>query len=311
MIRKRVNNGIKALTGVAFLLNVCICLIGCTANPFLREEKISENKHMQNEEILEEHNLAVEEQKSTENTEPKLKGQQLIFKTDMDDLTEKIIPNYKLKKSVKHYTGNKEVGGRIFTEDGGQTSVINGEIRDQAVSMDEEHAVVKAKEWIETAFVEFDVSLLDGQEPLIMYMRKTELSNDSKEVITGYRIEYENQYDSYKIQGEGITVLLDDIGVSFGIITWNEYEKIDSPENSETAQTVDFEQSKILLENAIMKENEEFGFDENNQDARTVDKVELVFYGNAEEEYIPAWHYEMVDGRAYYVNCSDGQVSHP
>lgn len=73
----------------------------------------------------------------------------------------------------------------------------------------------------------------------------------------------------------------------------------------------DTEEIKILLANAITKENEEFGLDDNNQDARTVDKVELVFYGNAAEEYIPAWYYEMADGRAYYVNCTDGQVSHP
>lgn len=286
----------KVIVKFALALTVSYVLAGCTAeseNP----EKLTPAESVKKE--------------SAQEPDVELTGQQLIFKTDMEEMTEKVIPDYTLKRNVKHYTGNKDAGENIHTEDGGQTSITNGEIRDQAVSMDEEEAVVKAKEWIETAFVEFDVSLLDGQEPLIMYMRKTELSIESKEVITGYRIEYENQYDSYKIQGEGITVLLDDIGVSFGIITWNEYEKIDSQENSETAQTVDFEQSKILLANAIMKENEEFGFDENNQDARTVDKVELVFYGNAEEEYIPAWHYEMVDGRAYYVNCSDGQVSHP
>lgn len=286
----------KVIAKFALALTVSGVLSGCTAE--------SENLEKQT------HAESVKKE-SAQEPDVELTGQQLIFKTDMEDMIEKVIPDYTLKKNVIHYTGNKDAGKNIHTEDGGQTSITNGEIRDQAVSMDEEEAVVKAKEWIDTAFVEFDVSLLEDNKPLIMYMRKTELSDESKEVITGYRIEYENRYDSYKVQGEGIIVLLDDIGVTYGSITWNEYEKIDSPENDKTVQTVDFEQSKILLENTITKENEEFGLDENNPDARTVEKVELLFYENAEEEYIPAWYYEMMDGRAYYVDCRGGQVSHP
>ena len=286
----------KAMMKSVLALTVSGVIAGCTAE--------SENPENQTP-------AEPVKKESAQETNMELTGRQLIFEPDMEEMAEKVIPDYILKKNVKRYTGNKDAGKNIHTEDGGQTSIINGEIRDQAVSMDEEEAVVKAKEWIDTAFVEFDVSLIEDNKPLIMSMRKTELSDEPKEVITGYRIEYENRYDNYKVQGEGIIVLLDDIGVTYGTITWNEYEKIDSPENDKTVQTVDFERSKILLENAITKENEEFGLDENNPDARTVEKVELLFYENAEEEYIPAWYYEMMDGRAYYVDCRGGQVSHP
>ena len=74
-------------------------------------------------------------------------------------------------------------------------------------------------------------------------------------------------------------------------------------------QKVDFEQSKILLANAITKENKELGLVENSEEARSVYKIELVFADNGEEEYIPVWYYEMEDGRTYYVNCIDGQVT--
>lgn len=80
-------------------------------------------------------------------------------------------------------------------------------------------------------------------------------------------------------------------------------------DNTETAQKVDFEQSKILLANAITKENKELGLDENSEEARSVYKIELVFADNGEVEYIPVWYYEMEDGRTYYVNCIDGQVT--
>lgn len=301
---------IKTIVGVTFLLSVSFSLIGCSANSHLQEEATTE-KHIKKEEEPKEQNSVEEEQKNVkEATESELTGQPLIFKITTEELEEKDIPDYVLNRKVKHYTGNKDVGSKIFTEAEGMTSILNGEIRDQPVCMDENQAVVKAKEWIDAAFVEFDISLLDNQEPLIMNMRKTELSDEPKEVITGYRIEYENTYDGYKIQGEGITVMLDDAGISYGNIIWNEYEKMNSTENNVITSKVDFEQSQILLVNAMTKKSEELGLDDNNEDARTVENVDLVFYGDRETEYVPTWCYEMVDGRTYYVNCIDGQVSY-
>lgn len=302
---------IKTVVSVISFLIVSNALTGCNANSRPLEEEAIAEKHTNKEEDSEEQNPVEEEQKNAaEATEPELTGQQLIFKTDTKEVEEKYIPDYILNRIVKHYTGNKDVGGKIFTEEGGSVYITNGEIRDQPVSMDDNQAVAKAKEWIDAAFVEFDVSLLDNLEPIIMNMRKTELSDEPKEVITGYRIEYENKYDGYKIQDEGITVMLDDAGVSYGNITWNEYEKMDSAENNAITPKVDFKQSQILLANAMAEKSEELGLDVNNEDARTVEKADLVFYGGGEAEYVPTWCYEMVDGRTYYVNCIDGQVSY-
>lgn len=303
--------GIKTVVSVIMFFIVSNALTGCTANSLPVEEETIAEKHTNKEDDSEEQNPVEEEQKNiAEATEPELTGQQLIFKTDTKELEEKYVPDYVLNRIVKHYTGNKDLGGKIFTEDEGLTSIVNGEIRDQPVSMDDNQAIAKAKEWIDAAFVEFDISLLDNMEPIIMNMRRTELSDEPQEVITGYRIEYENKYDGYRIQGEGITVMLDDAGVSYGNIIWNEYEKMDSAENNAITPKVDFKQSQILLANAMAEKGEELGLDVNNEDARTVEKADLVFYGDGETEYVPTWCYEMVDGRTYYVNCIDGQVSY-
>ena len=268
-------------------------LAGCAVNPESLDKQVSEEKV---------------QKESPQKPDVELTGQQLIFKSDMEELTEKTVPDYALEKILKHYEGNKEVGGRIYTESEGLTSISYGEIGDKAVSMNENQAVAKADEWIGTAFIGFDISLLDNIKPIVGDMRKTQLGDESEESVIGYRIEYPNEYNGVRIQYEGVSVLLDDSGVLHGRIEWNQYKKIDLPENTKTAQIVDFEQSKILLANAITKENKELGLDENSEEARSVYKIELVFADNGEEEYIPVWYYEMEDGRTYYVNCIDGLV---
>ena len=233
--------------------------------------------------------------------------QSLIFKTDTEELVEKAVPDYVLKKIVKQYEGNKEVGGRISTNEG-ITSISYGEIGENTASMGEEQAVAMAKEWISTAFKGFDVSLLENINPIVGDMRRTELGDETEESVIGYRIEYPNEYDGVRIQYEGISVLLDDSGISYGKIEWNEYIKSDLPVNNEAAKNVDFEQSKKLIANAVMEENKELGLDENSEEVRTVNNVELIFANNGNEEYIPMWYYEMEDGRSYYLNCIDGQI---
>lgn len=269
-------------------------LAGCAVNPESLDKQVSEEKV---------------QKESPQKPDVELTGQQLIFKSDMEELTEKTVPDYALEKILKHYEGNKEVGGRIYTESEGLTSISYGEIGDKAVSMNENQAVAKADEWIGTAFIGFDISLLDNIKPIVGDMRKTQLGDESEESVIGYRIEYPNEYNGVRIQYEGVSVLLDDSGVLHGRIEWNQYKKIDLPENTKTAKKVDFEQSKILLANAITKENKELGLDENSEEARSVYKIELVFADNGEEEYIPFWYYEMEDGRTYYVNCIDGLVT--
>lgn len=246
---------------------------------------------------------------STQKPDIELTSRPLTFKTDMEELAEKSIPDYTLRKIDKSYEGNEELGGRI-QKSGTTTSIIYGEIGDKAVSIDEKQAAAKANEWIRTAFKGFDVRQLDDKEPLVSYMRKTMLGDEPEESVIGYRFEYINEYDGVKIQYEGISVMLDDSGIQYGTIEWNEFEKTDAAEHNRLVQKVDFEQSKILLANAITKENEKLGFDET-EEARMANHVELVFAGIGEEEYIPAWYYEMEDGRTYYVNCIDGQVSTP
>ena len=78
------------------------------------------------------------------------------------------------RKSKNIMEGNKEVGGRIYTESEGLTSISYGEIGDKAVSMNENQAVAKADEWIGTAFIGFDISLLDNIKPIVGDMRKTQ-----------------------------------------------------------------------------------------------------------------------------------------
>lgn len=270
-------------------------IAGCSANSVPPEKQISAEET---------------KKESTQKPDIELTGQQLTFKTDIEDLTEKSIPDYTLRKIDRSYEGNEELGGRI-QESGSITGITYGEMGDKAVSIDEKQAVAKAKEWISTAFKGFDVSLLDDKEPMVSYMRKTILGDEEEEVVIGYRIEYRNEYDEVKIQYEGIRVMLDDSGILYGSIEWNEFKEADPSEHDQLAPKVDFEQSKILLANAITKENKELGFDENNEDARMANHVELVFTGNGADEYIPSWYYEMEDGRTYYVNCINGQVSTP
>ena len=48
------------------------------------------------------------------------------------DVYKRQVPDYALEKILKHYEGNKEVGGRIYTESEGLTSISYGEIGDKA-----------------------------------------------------------------------------------------------------------------------------------------------------------------------------------
>lgn len=275
------------------ILTIGGALTGCSVNSESSTKQTSEEKV---------------QKESPQESDIELTGQQLIFKTDTEEVTEKAVPDYAIKKIEKHYEGNKEVGGRI-SSNGGVTSISYGEIGEKTVSMDEKHAVAKANEWISTAFKGFDISLLDNINPIVGDMCKTELSDESEESIIGYRIEYPNVYNDVRIQYEGISVLLDDSGILYGKIEWNEYEEIDLPVNNEATQYVDFNQSKILMTNVVIEEYKELGLDENSEEARSVNNVELVFTDNGKEEYIPVWYYEMEDGRAYYINCFDGQVT--
>lgn len=269
-------------------------LMGCSANSE-SPEKLTKEKEVKKE--------------TTKLEDLELSDRQLIFKTDVEALTELNIPEYALKKTVKQYEVNEEVGGRIFTESGGMTSISYGEIGDETVSMDKEQAIAKANAWIHTAFNEFDAELLEKKEPVVAEMLKTELGDEVEESVIGYRIEYPNEYDGIKIQYEGISVMLDDYGVIYGNITWNEYEKIDSPHDYGAAQKVDFKRSEELIADVITKENKELGLDENSEDAKVVSNVELIFAEIGEESYTPVWYYEMEDGRTYYVNCMDGQAN--
>lgn len=275
------------------ILTIGGVLVGCSVKPEPSTKQTSEEKVQK--EIAQEPDI--------EST-----GQQLIFKTDTEALTEKDVPDYALKKIVKHYEGNKEIGGRISINEG-ITSISYGEIGENTASMDKDQAVAMANEWISIAFKGFDVSLLDNINPIVGDMRRTELGDETEESVIGYRIEYPNEYNGVRIQHEGISVLLDDSGISYGKIEWNEYIKSDLPVSNEAAKNVDFEQSKILMTNAVMEENIELGLDENSEEVRTVNNVELIFADNGNEEYIPVWYYEMEDGRTYYINCIDGQIT--
>lgn len=283
----------KTVIKFILVLTIGSAVSGCSVN------SVPPKKQMPAEEIKKE---------STQRPDIELTSQPLTFKTDMEELAEKILPDYTLRKMDRSYEGNEELGGRIW-KSGTTTSITYGEIGDQAVRIDEKQAAAKAKEWISTAFKGFDVRQLDDKEPIVSYMRKTMLGDEPEESVIGYRFEYINEYDGVKIQYEGICVMLDDSGIRYGTIEWNEFEKTDA-EHDRLVQKIDFEQSKILLANAITKENEKLGFDET-EEARMANHVELVFAGNGEEEYIPYWYYEMEDGRTYYVNCIDGQVSTP
>ena len=83
-------------------------LMGCSANSE-SPEKLTKEKEVKKE--------------TTKLEDLELSDRQLIFKTDVEALTELNIPEYALKKTVKQYEVNEEVGGRIFTESGGMTSI--------------------------------------------------------------------------------------------------------------------------------------------------------------------------------------------
>ena len=114
------------------ILTIGGALAGCSVNSESSTKQTSEEKV----------------QKETAQ-EPDIKstGQSLIFKTDTEELVEKAVPDYVLKKIVKQYEGNKEVGGRISSNEG-VTSISYGEIGENTASMGEEQAVAMAKEWI-------------------------------------------------------------------------------------------------------------------------------------------------------------------
>lgn len=113
---------------------------------------------------------------STQKPDIELTSRPLTFKTDMEELAEKSIPDYTLRKIDKSYEGNEEFGGWI-QKSGTTTSIIYGEIGDKAVRIDEKQAAVKANEWIRTAFKGFDVRQLDDKELLVSYMCKTMLGD--------------------------------------------------------------------------------------------------------------------------------------
>lgn len=79
-------------------LTIGSTIAGCSVNP------VSPRKQMPEEEIKKE---------STQKPDIELTSRPLTFKTDMEELAEKIIPDYTLRKIDKSYEGNEELGGRI------------------------------------------------------------------------------------------------------------------------------------------------------------------------------------------------------
>lgn len=297
MKNKTIRKKTILFANIILYLFVSIALTGCSERSVSsHEQKETSSEEVETESILE--------------PEVYLSDSGLIFKTDVDGLSEQVIPNYEINKVDRAYAGNEEIGGKIY-ESSTRTNISYREFGNEAVNLDEKQAVKITREWIEKAFQEFDMSLLDNQVPIVMNMRQTMLTDEPEETIIGYNIKYCNQYDGIKILYEGISVMLDDSGIISGNIEWNDYEKIEPTEDNEAVQKVNFEKSQVLVADAIKKANEEFGLDADSEDAITVNNVELVF---AQEEengaYRPVWFYEMVDGRTYYVNCIDGQVSY-
>lgn len=296
-MKKKDKKSTKAIMTTVMFLIFTFILTGCgekSASPEEGSETSSEKVEMENI------------------TEPEvyLSDNGLIFKTDVNRLSEQVVPDYEIHKVDRIYAGNEEIGGRVYESRNG-TNISYGELGSEAVGFDEKQAVERARDWIGKAFQGFDISLLDNREPVVMDIRQTMLSEGQEETVIGYSIQYYNQYEGMKILYEGISVMLDDSGVISGNIEWNDYEKAEPPEGTETIQKVDFKQSQVLVAEAVKKENKEFGLNVDSEDAITVSSVELVFAQEVENgAYRPVWYYELEDGRVFYVGCLDGKASH-
>lgn len=120
----------KTVIKFILVLTIRSAVSGCSVN------SVPPKKQMPAEEIKKE---------STQRPDIELTSQPLTFKTDMEELAEKILPDYTLRKMDRSYEGNEELGGRM-RKSGTTTSITYGEIGDQAVRIDEKQAAAKAKE---------------------------------------------------------------------------------------------------------------------------------------------------------------------
>lgn len=236
----------------------------------------------------------------------------LNFKIDVEELANLEVPNYKLKKIDKLYTVNDAVDAMVFEEDT-EIYTLSGEIGDENITYDEKEAIAKTEEWVDNAFNEFDSTMT--KNPSVKEVVKTEVTDDYKEGEKGstvaYIISFNNEIDDYKVQDEGIKVIVDNFGVKYSSIDWNDYEKVASFEGRTISHEVGYEEAISILEKEINSNTQSRSLLLNsNEDSNTVVNAEIMFsYDEESNLCIPVWHYEMEDGRAYNIKCDTGEIS--
>lgn len=236
----------------------------------------------------------------------------LNFKVDVEELANLKVPNYQLKKIDKLYTVNEAID-TIVLEDDTEICTLNGEIGDESVVYDENEAIIKAQTWVDNAFNEFDLSLL--KNPSIKEVVKTEVTDNYEEGENGSTVAYivscNNEVDGYKIQGEGIKAFVDNSGVIYSSIDWNDYEKISSYGERTISNRIGYEESVSILEREIVsKTQSKSSLLTSTGERNTVVNAELIFsYDDESNLYIPVWHYEMEDGRGYDIKCDTGEIT--
>ena len=144
---------------------------------------------------------------------------------------------------------------------------------------------------------------------------KTEIIDDYKEgenqSTVAYVVEFANKVNNISVQGEGIKAIIDNAGVKYSSIEWNDYEKV-SQKGRAIARKIGFEEATKILEKELSANSETRSLllDSESNDNSTVINTELVFaYEDECDSYIPVWRYEMEDGKIYNIKCATGEIN--
>ncbi len=218
------------------------------------------------------------------------------------------IPQYALKASaINVNVKNKTL--EIDNSDDDAKVLSNGEIGDTEVK--ETTAVLKDKvqdALIDNYFATSSINLENAKmqiTPIVM----AEVQDDSskeKEINVAYSVQYNNMYDGIEIDGDHYSAIIDDDGVKYSSLKWNNYKKV-LRSKEETVQNDNLHKALITMTKSDafskIKEKSEIAV----KDAR------IVFALNDDTNmYEPTWKIivdkNLEEDSIYLVNCNSSIV---
>ena len=215
------------------------------------------------------------------------------------------LPNYSLQAMPVNISIKDNINTMVLLNESG-LKTVNGEIKDEEISMSNELAKDTADNWLNTVYNGIDSNDFKDKDIIVSTINVAEVNLDgdiSKEVEkpVAYNVRYNNKFNGIPIKDDYFNIVIDDAEVIASSIKHNDYKVISSNGKNNTV---------TINEAASIVSNE---FETNNRFSTystSVAEINVSFCDDDNDGiYDPSYVFKMIDGNSYIVNSLTGAIS--